>query len=119
MLECAIVNAVGMASQSCALLWSVMHFIISFVYLFFLLVEDFLREKNRLIEKTMAEKKQLVARLLNVPVDDYDHMAEVARQHIESIGLSMTVLAMQCIEHHFNLVVARQRIVHRFKPSVA
>lgn len=41
---------------------------------------EVLQEKNILIQRTMKEKKQLVADILQIPVEEYDHIAEVSIQ---------------------------------------
>jgi hypothetical protein len=43
---------------------------------------DLLREKNRLIERTMNEKKLLVAEILHIPVDQYDTISEVVEEEV-------------------------------------
>jgi hypothetical protein len=43
-----------------------------------LFLAESLHQKEELIRSTMDEKRRLVADLLHIPVEDYDHIAEVS-----------------------------------------
>ena len=57
--------------------------------------------KNQEVLKAMSEKKKLVAELLEIPMGDYEHIAEVSLslnlfQHIAEVSLSLNLFQFCC-----------------------
>ncbi len=67
---------------------------------------ELLVEKERFISRALDEKQQLVAQMLNVPLLDFHHVAEVSAVSSEQVALFVN-LCVCAFDHHMRTVCER------------